>query len=538
MSFRHRVLEAGYFPKELPPPFTTHSFADFADANPNYIQRLWNPFPPKNGYRTKLVRHHLTEVGRPRRVLSIPNPINQLRLVQALEMHFVQVFTAAGLSPISASKPHFQYSEQRAIFPQQDFSTIPRLKAKSRAVARYILKTDVTRFYPSIYTHSIPWALHTKAMAKSNTGPSLAGNVLDKIIRDAQDGQTMGIPVGPDTSLVIAEIILSAVDSAACGAGLGFRWYDDYELPGITRDECEQALVRLETALFEFELEVNALKTKILELPTAIEDEWVAVLRDFEFRDAARGQLRDLNAFFSRAFEFTETFPGKPVLRYAVRKMHGASIHTANWKQVQRLIAQAATHEAEVLPHVLGCLNNYELRGYTVDRVLLHTLLETVLREFAARSLGSEVAWCIWGFLQFNIQIPDDCVAGAVAVGDDVVSLLLLDARRKGLINARGALAHLGKVVDGRAFEGEHWLLAYEGIRKGWLRPRGSGVAAFRANPHATALLQSRVTFYDSRWKPDATARHFFGTPPWLWYQLPSEGDEEVGDDLGVGTQP
>jgi len=539
MSFRHRVLEAGYFPRELPPPFTTHSFADFADAKPNYIQELWDPFPPNTGYRTKLVRHHLSEAGRNRRVLSIPNPINQLRLVQALEKHFKQVFESAWKSPISASKPHFQYSQARAIMPQDGFTTILRLKAKARAVARYILKTDVTRFFPSIYTHSISWVLHTKALAKSNTGPSLPGNVLDKIIRDAQDGQTIGIPIGPDTSLVIAEIILSAVDNDACGAGLGFRWYDDYELPGVTRDECEQALVRLETALLEFELEVNVSKTEILELPMAIEDEWVAVLRDFKFRGTARAQFEDLIVFFSRAFELAERFAGKSVLRYAVRKMHGASIHSANWEHVQRLMAQAATHEPEVLPHVLGCLNYYhEVKGFTLDRALLRRLLEAVLRNYAAREVGSEVAWCIWGFLQFNIQIPVGCVDAAVALNDDVVSLLLLDARRKGLIDVRGALAPLGKVVGAGAFEGEHWLLAYEAIRKGWLRPRGTGVVAFRANAHVTALLQSGVTFYNSRWKADASARHYYGTPRWPWYQLTSEEDEEVGDDLGVGTQP
>lgn len=542
MSFRHRVLEAGYFPRELPPPFTTHSFADFADAKPNYIQNLWSPFSPKKGYVTKLVRHHLAVVGRNRRVLSIPNPINQLRLVQALEMHFAQVFTAAWKSPISASKPHFQYSQARAIVPQQDFTGISRLKAKARAVARYILITDVTRFYPSIYTHSISWALHTKEVAKKNKGPNLAGNVLDKIIREAQDGQTIGIPIGPDTSLVIAEIILSAVDNDACGAGLGFRSYDDYELPGVTKGQCEQALVRLETALFEKELVGNVSKTEILELPMAIEDEWVAVLRKFEFGRTASAQLKDLNAFFSRAFEFAGRFAGKPVLRYAVAMMRSTPIHTANWQQVQRLMAQAATHEPEVLPWALACLNYYETESFPVDRELLQKLLEEVLRGYAARKLGSEVAWCIWGFLQFGIDIPANCVELAVALGDDVVSLILLDARRKGLINAKRALSHLGKVVDRRAFEEEHWLLAYEGIRKGWLRPRGSGVAAFRANAHVTDLLQSGVTFYDSRWTADATARHIFGTPPWLLYQLPSEedeeGDEEAGDYLGFGTQP
>lgn len=115
----------------------------------------------------------------------------------------------------------------------------------------------------------------------------------------------IGIPIGSDTSLVIAEIILSAVDNDACGAGLGFRWYDDYELPGVTRGECEQALVRLETALLEFELGLNVSKTEILELPMALEDEWVDVLRDFEFKRTAPEQLEDLTTFFSRAFEFT-----------------------------------------------------------------------------------------------------------------------------------------------------------------------------------------------------------------------------------------
>ena len=71
MNFRHRVLKDGYFPKELPPPFTTHSFAHFAVANPNYIRRLWNPFPPKRGYVTKLVRHHLAEVGRSGQLLAV-----------------------------------------------------------------------------------------------------------------------------------------------------------------------------------------------------------------------------------------------------------------------------------------------------------------------------------------------------------------------------------------------------------------------------------------------------------------------------------
>lgn len=530
VGFRQRTLDAGYFPQELPPPFNTQSFAHFAANNPTYIQNLWAPFA-NQPYITKLVRHHLAQAGKNRRILSIPNPINQLRLVQAIDQHFTQIFTAAGLSNISASKPHFNYSSPRAIWPQRNFETIPRAKAKARAVARYILKTDISRFFPSIYTHSIPWALHTKAVAKVNRGPALIGNVLDKILREMNDGQTVGIPIGPDTSLVIAELILGAVDSVACQNCSGFRWYDDYEISAATKGDCETQLVELERALLSYELELNASKTSITELPLPIEDQWVHVLREFSFRTSKTAQLKDLNQFFSLAFQYSEDGSRKSVLRYAVRKLHGAKVHVGNWEHVQRLIAQAASHEPEVLPHVLGCLNFYECTGYTIDRRLLEKLLSHICRKYAKRFVGSEVAWCIWGFLQFNIDIPQDCVSEAVKIEDDVVSLLLLDARRRGLVADKSSLSDLRLIVDGNAFEGDHWLLAYEGMKRGWIRPDPGNRAAFNANPHVQALRAADVNFYKRNWTVDATARHIYGTPGWLLYQLANVPDIDLVED-------
>jgi hypothetical protein len=505
-------------------------FADFADANPNYITNLWKPFNNK-GYVTKLCRHHLAQVGKNRRILSIPNPINQLRLVQAMEQHFKLIFSAAGVSPISASKPHLTYTQARAIWPLRNFQTIPAEKAKARAVARYIVTTDVARFFSSIYTHSIPWALHGKSASKANRGPGLVGNILDKILREMQDGQTMGIPIGPDTSHVIAEIILSSVDERACGDCKGFRWFDDYEISGLTKGACETALVRLERALFEYELEINAGKTMIRELPLPIEDDWVPILRDFKFRAGRDPQWKDLNSFFSAAFHHAARHSGKTVLRYAVRKLHGAKLHVSNWRHAQRLMAQAATHEPEVLPHVLGCLNYYERIGYTIDRELLSKLLETISIKYSERYVASEVAWAVWGFLQFGMVIPTHCVERALLLADDVVSLLLLDARRRGLIEKQRLLSSLGACIDARAFNNDHWLLAYEGVRKGWLRPPIAHCVSFKANPHVTALLESKVFFYDDKWLPDASARHIFGTPSWLLYQLP-EVDEGLVEDV------
>jgi hypothetical protein len=100
---------------------------------------------------------------------------------------------------------------------------------------RYLLYADTSRYYTTIYTHSISWALHGKSVAKERRhDKSLLGNQLDELVRATQDSQSVGIPIGPDTSLIISEIIGTAIDlelrerlSAANIKMQGHRYLDD-----------------------------------------------------------------------------------------------------------------------------------------------------------------------------------------------------------------------------------------------------------------------------------------------------------------------
>ncbi len=79
----------------------------------------------------------------------------------------------------------------------------------------YLFDTDITNFYPSIYTHSIAWALHTKKVAKENRGHNddLLGNKIDEFIMSMRYGQTNGIPQGSVLMDFVAEIVLVYIDS-------------------------------------------------------------------------------------------------------------------------------------------------------------------------------------------------------------------------------------------------------------------------------------------------------------------------------------
>ena len=77
----------------------------------------------------------------------------------------------------------------------------------------YILHTDISDCYGSIYTHTVPWAIHTRATAKTNRrDQNLLGNAIDKHLQDMSYGQTNGIPQGSVLMDFIAEIVLGYAD--------------------------------------------------------------------------------------------------------------------------------------------------------------------------------------------------------------------------------------------------------------------------------------------------------------------------------------
>lgn len=299
------LLTRGYFPKELPRPFVTAPFANaITSATP-----LQGDFVKTASKKTKLPtanagHYSLARGGLFRRPLSICNPLHYFLLCKEMIQNWASIAPSVAGTPLAATTPEFK-TVGRAIngkFPQ---GARPDLAQASRLGRCYVLQTDITQFYHSIYTHSIPWALHTKPTAKANHAFTLIGNRIDYWVRMGQDQQTVGIPIGPDTSLVIAELIMQRCDGellAKLPDLKGYRFLDDYELSFQTRTEAENAFHILETCLSEYELALNPKKTQVLDLPLPLEQSWATDLKRFTFRSSKSGQASDLSNYFSRAY--------------------------------------------------------------------------------------------------------------------------------------------------------------------------------------------------------------------------------------------
>lgn len=134
--------------------------------------------------------------------------------------------------------------------------------------SKYIAKADISTCFPSIYSHSIPWALVGKVHAKKNQELSHWFNKLDKFTREVKFGETNGVLIGPHASNLISEIILVAVDSELVKEKFKYiRNVDDYNCYVDSYEEADRFFLCLSEELKKYELSLNSKKSKILSLP-------------------------------------------------------------------------------------------------------------------------------------------------------------------------------------------------------------------------------------------------------------------------------
>ncbi len=496
------LLSRGYFPSELPPSFNTRSFGQFAGTAAAATLKLdLSKKGVKNNVVTRPATHNLARAGRLRRKLTIPNPINQYQVARAIVEGWADIELACGKSTMSLTTPVFN-DQARALMPAKGFRSLPLARARARTASRYLLKADVSLFYPSLYTHSIPWALHTKAAAKAAPNDfSMLGNVLDLAIRNGQDKQTFGIPIGPDTSLAIAEVVMSALDASLSHpmTKRGYRMIDDIGCGFRTLADAERALAELQSGLSEYELQLNNRKTRIIELPAAFDDLWVSKLRLYSFRSAS-AQQNDLLDYFDQAFQLAGEQRDSPILTYAIQRVRSVSITAKNWPLYESLLLQCLSVEPGTASVVIGELYRHH-RRMSLDLGQIEEALTQVILDHSSLRHGSEVAWAIWGATTLKCRLDNSVIEQSLETADPCVSLCALHCHAAG--NVRGPVnwGRIASLMESKELREEHWLLAYEANVKGWLPSvhPGDFVAS---DPYFGLMKAAHVSFFDETATP------------------------------------
>ena len=128
----------------------------------------------------------------------------------------------------------------------------------------YVVITDIADFFPSIYFHNIETVLGecVQLSGKSSHVKSLLNMV--KAMHLCQTHK--GLPVGPQFSRPIAELILDSVDRELYENGIKFiRYVDDYKFFCESESDAYKKLIFLSQKLYDStNLKLNGHKTKIL----------------------------------------------------------------------------------------------------------------------------------------------------------------------------------------------------------------------------------------------------------------------------------
>jgi len=332
--------------------------------------------------------------------------------------------------------------------------------------ACYVVHADISTCFPSIYTHSIPWAMHGRKKAKkARSDLSLAGNILDKATQAVRDSQTNGLLIGPHTSNIIAELVLTCVDSTLLKQGHKrlTRHIDDYRFYARTHEEAENFIRNLGMALREYELSLNEKKTKILPLPRPQVENWVRELNDFQF-PAGPIRYSTVRSFLDLALDLAQQAGTSATLNYAI-KMIPPRLND----RAKRLFVVEVVNLAISYPYLAPLLGEHVFAKHRYDGIdsVINTFATELLQIGVRRIYPDAIAHALYYAIQHGLSlgVSETLLRRIVTIDDCICDVLLLEyAKRlklKKLAQAVTTRANNLKGLEPRE-QDAFWLLIYQ----------------------------------------------------------------------------
>jgi hypothetical protein len=281
-EFFAALVRSSYFPRELPPSITTRRYAEFCKANYSFFKSAQSTLISKT---TNYETFTAPRLGSGRRSLALVLPLSQAGLSLLITQHRAKIRKIISENGKSLYRTDENISASRA-FVGLDFRKWRAARARTFSEYQFILQADISRFFYTVYTHSIPWAVIGKDKVKdwlANKNKKKLdkhwSNGFDVALQSCQSRETFGIPVGPDTSRMIAEILLAGIEKdenlkSFLTVQPSFRLVDDLIVGFEDEALARKCLTALRRALWKFNLQLNDEKTVVLPSRAIFRDKW------------------------------------------------------------------------------------------------------------------------------------------------------------------------------------------------------------------------------------------------------------------------
>ena len=265
---------------------------------------------------------------------------------------------------------------------------------------KFLLRTDIKNFYPSIYTHSMAWALHTKKTIRTKGNRAdftkFLGLKLDKLFQYANDGCTNGVPIGPAISDLISEVILAAVDKDLSNEltriGIDFlavRFKDDYRFLCNSKEDAQKIIKTLQAKMKDYNLTLNDSKSNVTELPEGLFREWPAEYSKSSLRYRNKIKYKQLADTMLSTLKIDKQYPDTGVIDKFLSELTSKKYNLKlklNEKYSQKtfsLLLLLKERRAKSFPHILGIIEKIieENKGNPDILAYINKSIETIFNK-------------------------------------------------------------------------------------------------------------------------------------------------------------
>lgn len=278
--------------------------------------------------------------------------------------------------------------------------------------SRYIAFADISNCFPSIYSHSISWALVEKSVAKQKSRPQDRNewfNQIDFYTRNLKHGETNGVLIGPHSSNLISEIILVAIDYELTLRGFKYiRNIDDYICYVDSYGQAENFFLCLSKELKKYELALNIKKSKIIPLPQASVKNWVTKLNHFNFtksylvngKEAIR--VKELKGFLDFAIELMlKEDSDASIMNYAIKIISNKHLD----KNAKDYFIKQIHHLVLIYPYLTNLLEEQVFKPHQIEKIIIKEIAKDIYAYGFKNKIFEACSFSIYWSLKYDFDL-------------------------------------------------------------------------------------------------------------------------------------
>lgn len=399
------LLLQGMFTEKLPNIFSMEDFckcinnAKFTQED-KYKKIIFNYIPYES----------MRDINVPR-LLGVPNPFGYHNLCKFLSENWGNIKThfrdKTSAKTYKVSQIHIRKIQDSKKIFQMKFpndGSNSELNIELMSGKRYMVKTDISSCFPSMYSHALAWAIVGKDVAKQNINSNDWFNNLDTVARNLKNRETHGFLIGPHASNILSEIILTAIDYQLKDYSF-LRYIDDYTCYVESYEQAQAFIIDLSKCLRDFGLFINHKKTKIVELPDTLSERWKLELNPINLTiKENKLSLNQVLSYIDKAILLTQKNDGKSSpINYVIKSL--SSFRDYIQDETKDYYIKRILNLALLRPYLVPILYDYLIQPFNVESQQLSTFVKDLYKIGITQSNFEACIYALYYAIVFDIRI-------------------------------------------------------------------------------------------------------------------------------------